>query len=109
MPREIGGREFKPKTSTPKSESKGGKDPLAAFLLPFQKLTGQVVKGTTGIDLSPEAIAEQSLIEQAAGKTGDISGDLLGGFAKSMGFDPKLLLIGGAVVGIIVLVMVLKK
>ena len=73
-----------------------------------QEILGGTVKGVTGVDLSPAAIAEQSLLQQAAGAGGGLLGTGFGGIFKGLGIDPKLLLIGGVVVGAVVVLVVLK-
>jgi hypothetical protein len=80
----------------------------------IQKGLGGAVKGTTGVDLAPEAVAKKPIFQQAQAFQSKMMGDLLGGtfgnVAKSMGVDPKMLLIigGGAIALIVVLLVVLK-
>jgi hypothetical protein len=61
----------------------------------------------TGVDLSGKS--EKSALQQASEGMGNLMGGQISGFAKALGLDPKILLIGGAIVGIIVIVMVIKK
>ena len=55
-----------------------------------------------------KATQEGGLIGGGASIFGGLQGAAIGGFAKSLGLDPKILIIGAVVVGIIVLLMVLK-
>lgn len=75
-----------------------------------QEVLGGAVKGVAGIDLSPAAIKEQSLIEQAQQAQSDLFGGAIGGIGKAFGVEPKTLLILGAAaaIGIVVLLVVLK-
>ncbi|MHA2402347.1 MAG: hypothetical protein ACXADH_05090 [Candidatus Kariarchaeaceae archaeon] len=64
-------------------------------------------KAVTGVDLSGKS--DKSILQQGSEAMGGLMAGQIGGFAKSLGLDPKILLIGGAIVGIIIIVMVIKK
>ena len=79
-------------------------------IMDIQGLGGGVVKGATGLDLSPEAVEKASLLEQAQGIQMGLFKGGIGGISEAFGMDPKMLLLLGVagVVGIVVLLVVLK-
>ena len=81
---------------------------------PTQQTLGGLLKGTTGIDISPEGVKQKPLSKQVQEAQSEHVAGMLGGtfsgVAKTMGMDPKTLLIigvGGAI-AIVVLLVVLK-